>query len=218
MTPEELARAIGNHSIEHVAKRLSAHEPDTEASGQTPNNASVATILTPSASGGLEALFIKRAHHPKDPWSGHMAFPGGRRDMELETLDEIARREVLEEVGVDLKPDMLIGRMHDMSGGRLQRHEMSVSQFVYYHPEPGPLTLDTSEVADAVWVPLEYLADPRNIGPYHYPLDPQKRAFPAFHYRGEYTIWGMTYRMVGNFLELFGVDLPLEGEFLTDVE
>ena len=30
---------------------------------------------------GPSVLFIERARHPGDPWSGHMAFPGGRVDL-----------------------------------------------------------------------------------------------------------------------------------------
>ena len=29
---------------------------------------------------GAELLFIERAHHPKDPWSGQIGFPGGRAE------------------------------------------------------------------------------------------------------------------------------------------
>ena len=29
-----------------------------------------------------EILVLKRRAHPHDPWSGHYAFPGGRRDPE----------------------------------------------------------------------------------------------------------------------------------------
>ena len=49
--------------------------PDVE--GQT--RAAVAALLRPGE-GGVEILFIHRAEDPRDPWSGHMAFPGGRED------------------------------------------------------------------------------------------------------------------------------------------
>jgi 8-oxo-dGTP pyrophosphatase MutT (NUDIX family) len=87
MTPEQLASEIGSYGIDAVAERLRAHRPETEASARAQRQAAVAMILR-EGGGGLEALFIKRAEHPLDPWSGHMAFPGGGRD----TSGGIARR------------------------------------------------------------------------------------------------------------------------------
>ncbi|HYN43940.1 MAG TPA: NUDIX domain-containing protein, partial [Thermoanaerobaculia bacterium] len=41
--------------------------------------AAVAVILR-DGDGGVELLFIRRAEHPRDPWSGQMGLPGGRVD------------------------------------------------------------------------------------------------------------------------------------------
>lgn len=211
----ELAARVARYRIERIREHLQAHEPDIEASLHSQRQAAVAMILREGES-GLESLFIKRAEHPLDPWSGHMAFPGGRRDSEAESLEDIARRETLEEVGLELTPDMAIGRLDDLDGGRLRPHELSVSPFVFYHPDTPPLTLNY-EVDDVVWVPLGFMADPTNVSPYFYPPDPQERQFPSFLVGPGYNIWGMTYRMVTHFMRVFDVRLPLEGE-MTDVE
>ncbi|NNL85157.1 MAG: NUDIX domain-containing protein, partial [Myxococcales bacterium] len=50
-----------------------------------------------------EVLFIERARHPDDPWSGHMALPGGRLDPVDASLRAAAERETREEVGVELR-------------------------------------------------------------------------------------------------------------------
>lgn len=217
MTPSErLAAEIGSYGIDAIAGRLSAHQPSTEPSERAKRQAAVAMILREGENGGLESLFIKRAEHPLDPWSGHMAFPGGRRDEDDDSLEEVARRETLEEVGLRLDASMCLGRLDDMDGGRLRPHELSVSPFVYHQPSPAELKLNY-EVDDVVWVPLGFMADPANVSTYYYPADPQKRPFPCFHVDPGYHIWGMTYRMVTHFMQVFGVRLPLEGE-LTDVE
>lgn len=216
MTPQQLAAEIGSYGIDAVAERLRAHSPATEASQKSLRQAAVAMILREGEAGGLESLFIKRAEHPLDPWSGHMAFPGGRRDTPEESLQEIARRETVEEVGLELHPDHCVGRLCDLDGGRLRPHDLSVSPFVFFHPGPTELKLNY-EVDDVVWVPLGFMADPRNVSPYYYPPDPQRRPFPSFHVDPGYNIWGMTYRMVTNFMQVLGVRLPLEGD-LTDVE
>jgi 8-oxo-dGTP pyrophosphatase MutT (NUDIX family) len=209
------AAGIAGHGIEVIRQRLEAYSPAIEASQRSQRQAAVAMILR-EGEAGLESLFIKRAEHPLDPWSGHMAFPGGRRDSEQESLEGIAIRETLEEVGLELAPEMVIGRLDDLNGGRLRPHELSVSPFVFYHPEPPELTLNY-EVDDVVWVPLDFMAEPGNVSTYLYPPDPQERPFPSFRVGPGYNVWGMTYRMVTHFMRVFDVRLPLEGD-MTDVE
>lgn len=201
-------------SINDVRAALAAFEPDTTPSVRNGRNAAVAMILTEGEQ-GLETLFIQRARHPRDPWSGQMAFPGGRQDPEDPTLEMAAERETLEEVGIRLAPERRLGRLNDLEGGRLVQHRLAVSAFVYHHADPPPIT-PNYEVADDVWVPLRFIADPKNVRPYVFPNDPLSREFPSFVYEG-YTVWGLTYRIVSNFLRLFGRELPGEPR-VTDVE
>lgn len=201
--------------VEAIAEVVAAHHPNTEPSREARRKAAVAVILRDRPEGGPEVLFIKRAEHPLDPWSGHMAFPGGHQDPEDETLCDTARRETREEINIHLTEADKIGRLHDLSGGRLTGSGMTVSPFVYSVPARIDVVLNP-EVDAVVWIPLAFLGDLENVTPYIYPRDPTKRKFPSFQYEG-YTVWGMTFRMVGHLLELFGIILPSEGP-LTDVE
>ncbi|MCA9639821.1 MAG: NUDIX domain-containing protein, partial [Myxococcales bacterium] len=71
------------------------------ATGDGGRFAAVAAVLRPTDA-DTEVLLIRRAEHEGDPWSGHMAFPGGRHDPTDPDLLTTARRETLEEVGLDL--------------------------------------------------------------------------------------------------------------------
>ena len=201
-------------TIAAIHEALAAHQPRTAPSKESPRRAAVAMILN-NGGCGVECLFMKRAEHPEDPWSGHMSLPGGRQDPADLSLEAAARRETLEEVGLTLEPAMRLGRLHDIYGGRLSRFELTVSPYVYHCPEPGPI-VHNEEVADTVWIPLAFLGDVQNIQNYVFPLDPQHRNFPSFQF-GTYTIWGLTYRIIADFMNLFGIRLPTEKP-LTNVE
>ena len=91
-----------------------AHEPELLSNRTELETAAVALVLREHAS-DLELLFIQRAKHPKDPWSGHMAFPGGRMDPGDPDGKGAARRETLEELALDLERDgELLGRLSDL--------------------------------------------------------------------------------------------------------
>lgn len=213
MSPNDVD--LSSCSPGEIALALNSHTPDTTPSEKAKRQAAVAMILRPGQGGGLETLFMKRAEHPHDPWSGQMSFPGGRRETSDATLQDAARRESEEEVGIALASEMNIGRLHDVYGGRLVHHRLAVSAFVFHHPAPPEVRMN-EEVADTVWVPLAYLADPMNVEPYRFHMNQGDHEFPSFCYKG-YTIWGLTYRILGNFLSVFDIDLPGEPE-VTDVE
>ncbi len=206
---------MGTYTLAEIQARLATFQADTSPSESVERVAAVAMVLRPGPAGGLETLFMKRSDREGDPWSGQMAFPGGHVEKTDASIEAAARRETFEEVGLRLTEDMVIGRLSDIAGGRLRTFELAVCPIVYYCPEPGPLT-HNYEVAATVWVPLEFLGAAANIEAYYYPPDPEQRAFSCFNY-GPYTIWGLTYRILAQFMGLFEIELPTEFP-LTDVE
>ena len=75
--------------------------------------AAVAALLAESPN-GVELLLIRRAERASDPWSGHMALPGGHLDPSDADLRATAVRETREELGIDLERDaQFLGRLQD---------------------------------------------------------------------------------------------------------
>jgi 8-oxo-dGTP pyrophosphatase MutT (NUDIX family) len=194
--------------LDHIRAALARHTPDTRASALSKRQAAVGLVLRDAPGGALEALFIRRAEHEHDPWSGHMALPGGRKDPEDPSLAAAAMREIFEEVGLMVGEEMLLGRLDDIKAGLLEVYDLSVSPFVFYYPNAGALTLN-HEVAEAPWLPLAHFANTQNVTPYILHWNDAERVFPAFEV-GSYRIWGLTYRVLRAFFGLLEITLPAE--------
>ena len=151
---------------------------------------------------GLSLCFIRRATHPRDPWSGQMAFPGGRVDPQDPTPLDAAIRETREEVGVDLAGARRLGALPEiplMSRGRPAGG--IVAPFAFYAGAALPeFRIDPAEVAAAYWIELRYLRDPRHRAQMTYELDGATRRLPAIRFAGQ-LIWGMTHRILTTLLE-----------------
>ena len=191
MAPAHLAE-IERH-LRDRAPTVAPHEPRSRAA--------VAMVLAP-AEAELQLLLIKRAEHPLDPWSGHMALPGGRHDANDADLVGTAIRETAEEVGIDLARDgALVTRLDDMQAVAQGRNlDMVISPFLFRVDRPLPTNIDRSEVADALWVPMEVFRDGRFHGSINFTRDGYQVEYPAFVYR-EHKVWGLTYRMIRGFLD-----------------
>ncbi|ETV86202.1 hypothetical protein, variant [Aphanomyces astaci] len=140
--------------------------------------ASVAAIFAcPStkATDPLELLFIRRAINPRDRWSGHIAFPGGRVEAGESALDA-ARRETMEEVGVDLTHAEVLGQLDDRLAAR---NGLVVHTFVFLlATKPSTCVLQPLEVSDVLWVSSLALAD-APLRTLFYPIGPYlQRAVP----------------------------------------
>ena len=155
--------------------------------------------------GELHILRIKRAEREGDPWSGHMAFPGGRRQSDDADLAGTACRETLEEVGFE--PKALLGRLDDFSGSRGPAiPNLHVAAFVFEAPER-PLLIPSAEVQTAVWVPLAWILQTESVAEHVAQRSERVERFPAFRYE-RYLVWGLTYRILRGFLNVTGYPLP----------
>jgi len=162
--------------------------------------ASVALIFRTAESGGKELLFIQRARRKGDPWSGDMAFPGGRLQTEDASARAAAERETLEETGIDLsRHGRYLARLSDL----ITRHHsrwrpMVVTPYVFEWQGPKAVS-PNHEVQRVVWVPLEYLAAGENQSqlPWRTPVGTLNMSCCRYQ---DACIWGLSYSMLQELL------------------
>ncbi len=189
------------------AKLHRADEPDV--GDKSARQAAVALILRQNL-GACELLIIKRAIRAGDHWSGNLALPGGRWQAEDPDLLHTARRETMEEVGIDLSLGETLGRLDVLKPRNPLVPPIDVTPFVFAAPaafhilesntEPHALSLN-HEVAAAFWVSIDYLESEGLSDVFHLVIEGEQRSWPA--YPSEHgPIWGMTERMLTDFLKL----------------
>lgn len=158
-------------------------------------------VVGRSSEEGDELLFIRRAEHPLDPWSGHMAFPGGMVDPGDADALAAARRETREELSLDLDGTAsLLGRLSDVKPISL-RTSLAIAPFVFALREGDAILAPNDEVQEAVWIPWRFLADPGNRSTYFWTRNGVPVPLPCYRWHDR-VIWGLTLRMVDELLAL----------------
>jgi len=143
--------------------------PDFSTEKQHILNAAVSLVFSIS-NNSIQLLFIKRAKHPKDPWSGHVAFPGGGYELEDQnSLLNTAIRETKEELGVELNKASYVGCITPVSGPVISNDKtVRIAPHVFIVDEQLELT-PNYEVDHGFWIPLETLIKQDNIHTFSHP-------------------------------------------------
>ena len=198
---DPLAEALADATVARLGRRLRAR-PGVEARPDQPvRRAAVALVFRRAAGGALELLFIKRAEYEGDPWSGHVAFPGGRHEPGDATLEETAIRETREELALDLARDgRLLGTLDDLYPRSPALPPIVVRPYVFV-TKPDPALAPSHEVAAAFWVPLAWLQAADATVESTIEVRGAQWRVPSFVHEG-HTIWGMTERILRQLLEL----------------
>ena len=180
-----------------VRRALERRRPRSLESAIT-RRAAVAAVLR-ETEGGLELLFIRRAEDPKDRWSGHMAFPGGRVEPGDADLEATAVRETAEEIGLDLRAQgELLGGLDEVHAiARGKPVDLGITPFVFRLQGPAQLTMN-AEVTSLHWLPLDDLVGDRHLTTFEYLHEGTPLQLPCLRI-GDVVIWGLTYRMFSSF-------------------
>jgi 8-oxo-dGTP pyrophosphatase MutT (NUDIX family) len=188
-------------TLDAVRDRLGARGSPAEAAGED-RVAAVAVVLRFAER--PEVLLMKRAERDGDPWSGHVSFPGGRREPGDRDLLATAIRETHEELGVDLATAArLIGELPPIvATGRTTGRPLpvtSVTPFVF--AAEGPIEATPGAEAESVfWLPIAVAASGGYDSEMEYVHQGTAMTFPCWRFDG-YVIWGLTYRMLRSLIE-----------------
>lgn len=198
---ERLAAILSDPTIAKLRSSLSSRRPVEAPEEAGVRKAAVALIFRAGDDGSPELLFIKRAEYPGDPWSGQIAFPGGREESGDGSLQETALRETREETGIDLVHEgMVIGVLDDLRPHTIRIPAFIVRPYVTVLARTEPLEL-SSEVALAFWIPIGSLAHKELWQEDTVTARGVQINARVFHHE-DHVIWGMTERILAQLLEL----------------
>jgi len=159
------------------------------------------TLLLREAQGAAEVLIIKRAERDGDPWSGHLALPGGRAEPQDADLLATAARETHEEIGIDLLAEgRFIGQLPLITPNAPRLPQIEITPLVALAP-PHPSIRLSEEVDEIFWLPIGQLKQDGLSEVYAMRFGEVVKKWPAYaSQRG--PIWGITERILTSFLEL----------------
>jgi 8-oxo-dGTP pyrophosphatase MutT (NUDIX family) len=166
-------------------------------------DAVVAILLNQQAGDNLEVLLIHRAERADDPWSGQIGLPGGRIRKSDPSAKDALRREVEEEVGLNV--DMEGQELGALSISSPMRNlDVKVQPWVFGLRRQPAIKIG-QEVQQAFWVSLTRLTSLR--GKAEIEIRGMKRTVDAFLVDGR-VVWGFTHRVLNELLTIPGIRYP----------
>ena len=189
--------------LDKIKATLEDYRPHIADTNQSTKKAAVAVILRPApekSRKSAEILFIKRAERDGDPWSGHMAFPGGHMEPDDNDLKESAIRETREEIGLDLSDAQFLGSLdHQYANPRGRVLSMLIAPFLF-QVDGNPSFAPNQEVDEVVWASLNVLASNTLHDTESMLMSGKPTTFNGYRLNEGQFVWGLTYRILKNFL------------------
>ena len=179
--------------LARIARALGSHDASLADRDPPVREAAVALALSPDGD-DASVLLVRRATHATDPWSAHVALPGGRIEPGDESLLNTAIRETSEETGLDLTDATLLGTLNEIRTRSPHLPPIIVRPYVFVAAERGTL-VTSDEIAEAFWAPLGVLFSNENMLRTLVDARGMQISVDAIDFEGR-VIWGMTERIL----------------------
>ena len=177
-----------------IAEALSPNGDLSSFEGAFPQQAAVMVLITDSIS--PEIIFTLRSKH-LNQHAGEVCFPGGKWELQDNSLLTTALRETHEEIG--LSPNVI-----DVLGAlpaRTTRSGARVQPFVGKIPAECRFNLNHHELEELFTVPLSAFQQGLQVRTDVFERNGQRFRFPAYVYQG-FEIWGFTAGVTSELLSL----------------
>ena len=193
-------RARMSIDLAELAARLASHGAELPAFDERARAAVAIVLAGAQRSDALDVLLLRRAERADDRWSGQIGLPGGRVDARDRDLAETARRETLEEVGVDLADSAaLAGHLAPVQAkARGNLLPLWITPFVFVARAP-LVPVAGPEAAEVFWFPLGRARGGTLASTHRYRRGEEERVLPAWR-DGERVVWGLTYEILSEFM------------------
>jgi 8-oxo-dGTP pyrophosphatase MutT (NUDIX family) len=180
-----------------VLSALSALLTRDEPIERVPAETAAVAVIIGVTDLAAELLLIRRSERRGDPWSGHVALPGGRVEEGDGSFRETAVRETREEVDIDLERSARFVGYTKPYQARMRGIWVVPCVFLL---SSVPVVTPNQEVASYAWMPLDEILAPESRTTYRLNREGRVRVLPAFNLRG-YLVWGLTERILSSLVE-----------------
>ncbi|ENM5854752.1 CoA pyrophosphatase [Vibrio mimicus] len=146
---------------------------------------------------GLQVILTKRAahlrHHP-----GQISFPGGKYEESDHSLQQTAKREAREEIGISEEKIHIVGQLPEL----VTVSQFAVTPILAFVESDYQIQLDHNEVDEVFEVPISFLLDRKKLHTGTFQLKNHRHRVFAIPYK-QHFIWGMTAQIIQSLQKQF---------------
>ncbi|ENM5814343.1 CoA pyrophosphatase [Vibrio mimicus] len=146
---------------------------------------------------GLQVILTKRAahlrHHP-----GQISFPGGKYEESDHSLQQTAKREAREEIGISEEKIHIVGQLPEL----VTVSQFAVTPILAFVESDYQIQLDHNEVDEVFEVPISFLLDRKKLYTGTFQLKNHRHRVFAIPYK-QHFIWGMTAQIIQSLQKQF---------------